>query len=161
MLPPRYVQASRENLLRGLPGPSRDNPPRAAGGNKVKDPRSAELSLPSPPRRSCPHHRGLYLWPDPAYLTADSCKLLHHMGGSTPLAPYVDPESGLLVQSLDAAQAMRLIDTMPCLVHLLPQFRLAAITKFAQGGESDVFLSGCCPSGEGSRATRNGMVLYR
>ena len=101
------------------------------------------------------------MWPDPAYLTADSCKLLHHMGGSTPLAPYVDPESGLLVQSLDAAQAMRLIDTMPCLVHLLPQFRLAAITKFAQGGESDVFLSGCCPSGEGSRATRNGMVLYR
>ena len=82
------------------------------------------------------------------------------MGGSTPpVAPYV--ESGLLVRSLDAAQAMRLIDTMPCLVDLLPQFRLAALIKFAQGGESDVFLSGCCRTGEASRATRNGIVLYR
>ena len=45
--------------------------------------------------------------------------------------------------------------------HLLPQFRIAALTKFSKGGEKDVFLSGSCPKGEGAKPARNGVVLYR
>ena len=56
---------------------------------------------------------------------------------STPLAPYVDPESNLLVQATDASTAFRHLDTMPCMVHLLPKFRVDAVTKFATGGEAD------------------------
>lgn len=80
---------------------------------------------------------------------------------SQPLAPYVDPESGLLVQALDSSAAFSLVDKMPCLVHLLPQFRIAALNKFAGGNEKDVFLSGSCPKGEGASPDRNGIVLYR
>ena len=72
-------------------------------------------------------------------------------GYSTPLAPYVDPESKLLVQALDPADASSLVERLPCLVHLLPHFRQAALNKFSKGGESDVYLSGCCPSGEGTQ----------
>ena len=78
---------------------------------------------------------------------------------SPPLAPYIDPESKLLVQALDAPSAFRLIETMPCLVHLLPQFRVAALTKFSKG-ETDVYLSGSSPSDAGSSAARNGLALY-
>lgn len=80
-------------------------------------------------------------------------------GTSTPLAPYVDPESKLLVQSLEPTAAARLLERLPCLVHLLPHFRQEALSKFA-GGEPDVYLSGCCPSGQGTQGERTGMVLY-
>lgn len=78
-----------------------------------------------------------------------------------PLAPYIDPESNLLVAPLEPENALPLIERMPCLVHLLPSFRAAAINKFAQGKESGVFLSGSSPSSAGSGATRNGVLLYR
>ena len=78
---------------------------------------------------------------------------------SQPLAPYVDPESKLLVQSLQPTDAARLTERLPCLVHLLPHFRQEALNKFA-GGEPDVYLSGCCPSGQGTQGERTGMVLY-
>ena len=84
------------------------------------------------------------------------------MGGPTaPLAPYVDPDSGLLVQQLSADAGLQLVDSLTCLVHLLPQFRISALNKFAAGAEQDVHLSGCCPSTAGSNAPRTGMVLYR
>ena len=78
---------------------------------------------------------------------------------SSQLAPYVDPESSLLVQPIEAAAAMRAMETMPCLVHLLPQFRIAEITKYADGGEPSLYLSGCSPKNGGARST--GFVLYR
>ena len=76
-----------------------------------------------------------------------------------PLAPYVDPDSGLLVSALDVVQAIQLVDAMPCLVHLLPSFRHALLAKYKVNA-SDVYLSGSCPSGEDGSAT-NGLVLYR
>ena len=79
---------------------------------------------------------------------------------SQPLSPYVDPESGLLIQALDASAAFELVGRMPCLVHLLPAFRMGALTKFAKG-EKDTYLSGSCPKDGGSSAARNGLVLYR
>ena len=80
---------------------------------------------------------------------------------SQPLAPYVDPESGLLVQALDPSAALRLVDQLPCLVHLLPHFRVAELTKFAKGAQKDTYLSGSCPKGNGAGAASNGIVLYR
>ena len=76
------------------------------------------------------------------------------------LAPYVDPESGLIVQALDPSVAFKLVEWMPCLVHLLPQFRIAALTKFSKGGEKDAYLSGSCPKEAGGSAACNGLVLY-
>ena len=55
-----------------------------------------------------------------------------------PVPPYIDTESGLLVQALDAAAAMRHVDTLPCLVHLLPQFRVDALSGFATGKDKDI-----------------------
>jgi hypothetical protein len=77
------------------------------------------------------------------------------------LNSYLDPESGLVVQSLDIQTAYHLLETTPCLVHLLPQFRLEALNKFSSGTEKDLFLSGCSPNQEGSSGTRTGMALYR
>ena len=75
---------------------------------------------------------------------------------SQPLTAYKDPESELVVQPLDAGSAFALVDSMPCLVHLLPKFRVDALHKF-QKGEVDVFLSGCSPNGSGPKT---GMLLY-
>jgi hypothetical protein len=81
-----------------------------------------------------------------------------------PVPPYIDTESGLLVQALDAAAAMRHVDTFPCLVHLLPQFRVDALSGFATGKDKDIYLSGSWPRGEGAapahRNEFNGLILY-
>ena len=74
--------------------------------------------------------------------------------------PYLDPESGLVVQSLDAPTAFNMVEKLPCLVHLLPHFRMAALNKFSGGSENDVFLSGCSPNRGGGGGGRNGMALY-
>ena len=81
-----------------------------------------------------------------------------------PVPPYIDTESGLLVQALDAAAAMRHVDTLPCLVHLLPQFRVDALSGFATGKDKDIYLSGSWPRGEGAAPAQrnefNGLILY-
>ena len=71
---------------------------------------------------------------------------------------YVDPESGNLVEALDTATALRVVEQLPCLVHLLPHFRVAAINKAAGGG--DMHLYGSHPDGDAT-AAHNGLVLYR
>ena len=75
-------------------------------------------------------------------------------------ASHVDPESGNLVQALDTATALRVVEELPCLVHLLPHFRVAAINKFASGGEQGMHLYGSHPDGDAT-AAHNGLVLYR
>ena len=73
------------------------------------------------------------------------------------IQPYRDLESGLMVSPLAPSRAFELLDRLPCVVHLLPAFRSAAIAKFQSGVEPDTFLSGSNPAQGGST---NGMLLY-
>ena len=68
----------------------------------------------------------------------------------------VDPETGSTVAPLDVANAFKLVDELECVVHLLPQFRRSALSKYEAGGEEGVYLRGSSPGG----GAINGMLLY-
>eukprot|EP00900_Chrysochromulina_parva_P027255 jgi/Chrpa1/9163/Chrysochromulina_OHIO_Genome00017632-RA len=49
-----------------------------------------------------------------------------------PLAPYTDPDTGLVIAPLDKGRALDLIDHLPCVVHLLKEFRMKRIQELPQ-----------------------------
>ena len=73
------------------------------------------------------------------------------------VSAYVDPETGCTVAPLNVATAFKLVETLDCVVHLLPHFRVNMLSKYQAGGEEGVYLSGSSPRGGGST---NGMLLY-
>ena len=49
-----------------------------------------------------------------------------------PLAPYTDPDTGLVIAPLDKGRALDLVDHLPCVVHLLKEFRMMRIQELPQ-----------------------------
>jgi hypothetical protein len=49
-----------------------------------------------------------------------------------PVAPFTDPDTGLVVATLDKGRALDLIDQLPCVVHLLKEFRMKRIQELPQ-----------------------------
>ena len=48
------------------------------------------------------------------------------------VAPFTDPDTGLVVAPLDKGRALDLIDQLPCVVHLLKEFRMKRIQELPQ-----------------------------
>ena len=82
-----------------------------------------------------------------------------------PLAPYVDPDSQLLVSALDVTEAWQHVEgphALPCLVHLTEKFRVKYLDDFAKRSDGEDYLSSSSsPSSEGASGVINGVVLYR
>jgi len=49
-----------------------------------------------------------------------------------PVAPFTDPDTGLVVAPLDKGRALDLIDHLPCVVHLLKEFRMKRVQELPQ-----------------------------
>ena len=49
-----------------------------------------------------------------------------------PLAPYTDPDTGLVIAPLDKGRALDLVDHLPCVVHLLKEFRMKRVQELPQ-----------------------------
>jgi len=78
-------------------------------------------------------------------------------GGTAPLTPYQDKQSGVCVAPLHVGDAETLVDQLPCAVNLLPKFRYDELNKFRNSGASNLFLSGSRAS---LQSDLHGLLLY-